>query len=204
MAQVAFFNNDGGRRYGVAVEGIEAFKTVDDLPAQVITAARQAVNKTVDRTRTAAAREIRLQVNFPATYLNPSEGRLAVSQYANGLDLSARIRARQAPTSLARFVMGAPRPLAKGGVNVSVKPGKAVFLPRAFVFPLKNGNLGLAVRTNGPKPSKAFLPKPLGNGLWLLYGPSVDQVFSTVREQIAPDAAVYLEDEFTRLMALNG
>jgi hypothetical protein len=202
MANVSFFET-GGRRYGVAIQGIEAFQTVDDLPVALITAARQAVNKTADRARTAAAREIRLQVNFPATYLNPSEGRLNVASYANGLDLTAKIRARQVPTSLARFVVGSPKPFAKGGLSVQVKPGKAAFMARAFLFPLRNGNMGLAVRTNGPKPSRAYLPKPIGNGLWLLYAPSVDQVFSAVREQIAPDAAEFMENEFNRLMALN-
>jgi hypothetical protein len=203
MAQVSFFET-GGRNYGVAIEGIEAFKTVEDLPTQIIAAARMAVNRTADRARTASARAIRLQVNFPASYLNPGEGRLNVGSYATGLDLSATIRARQDPTSLARFVVGgAKKPFAKGGVTVAVKPGQATLLSRAFIFPLKNGNVGLAVRTSGQKPARAYLPKSIGKGLWLLYGPSVNQIFQTVREDVAPEAASFMEDEFNRLMALN-
>lgn len=203
MVQVSTYDS-GGRRYGVAIEGIEGFESVEDLPQQVITAATRAVNRTADRARTASARAIRLQVNFPGNYLDPGQGRLNVVQYASSSDLSARIRGREEPTSLARFVVGGmPKPFAKGGVTVSVKPGAGALMPRAFIFPLKNGNVGLAVRTNGPKPSRAYLPKSIGKGLWLLYGPAVSQVFNTVREDIGPDQAQFMQDEFNRQMALN-
>lgn len=202
MVAVARIGGDG-RNYGIAIEGIDGIADIDQLPDQVLTAARQAVNRTVDRARTMSAQAIRLQVAFPATYLNPSEGRLAVTQYATGFDLTARIKARFDATSLARFVVGPKKPWARGGLQVQVKPGQVKFMPRAFIFPLKNGNIGMAARTNGAPPPAAFRPKPLGGGLWLLYGPSVNQVFSGVREEIAPVAADFMQAEFLRLMDLN-
>lgn len=42
----------------------------------------------------------------------------------------------------------------------------------------------------------------LGKGLYLLYGPSVDQVFRDVAKEISPDTADFLEAEFLRLVSL--
>ena len=83
-----------------------------------------------------------------------------------------------------------------------VKPGMARMLRRAFVFELKNGNRGLAMRTSGGRPLGAYRPTPLGKNLWLLYGPSVDQVFggTGVAQEISPELVDYLEHEFHRLL----
>ena len=74
---------------------------------------------------------------------------------------------------------------------------------RAFVMELRGGNRGLAIRTDGSKPRGAYKPKPIGKNLFLLYGPSVDQVFRTVSEDVAPDVADELEVEFNRLLDLK-
>jgi hypothetical protein len=194
----ATFKADAAR-YAVAVEGLDALKDIEGLDARILRNGARAINTTADYGRTASARRILAEVNFPASYLNPSEGRLAVTKRAAGTSLSAIIKGRDRPTSLARFVRGSKRPF-KPGVSVEVKPGRATFLKRAFIFPLRNGNLGLAVRTKNGPPAKAYKPKPLGRGLWLLYGPSVDQVFKSVRDEVAPDLGQRLEDEFNRLM----
>lgn len=200
MAQVSFFET-GARRYGVAISGIEAINNLDEMPASILRYARMAVNATLDKARTMARDRMLAEVNFPRSYLDPSQGRLTVVQYASELALEGRIKGREEPTSLARFVIGRPKPLQKGGLSVMVKPGQTRSLPRAFIFPLKNNNLGLAIRTDGGRaPDRAWKPKQLKGGLWLLYGPAVAQVFNEVRGEIGPSACVYMENEFNRLM----
>lgn len=169
-----------------------------------------AVNKTSERTRTKSARAIRQQVNLPASYLSPSGGRLVVAKKATTQDLTSIVRGRNRPTSLARFAAGTPR---KGaGVTVQVKPGRARHLKRAFLIRLRAGsgvtdtkfNLGLAVRL---RPGETINNKKeairSAKGLYILYGPSVGQVFAAVSEDELPEAARFLESEFLRLMDLN-
>lgn len=177
----------------------------DGDQSKIATAALRAVNKIADRARTEAAKRIREQVNLPASYLNPSQGRLTVSKKAVDGDISAVVTGRQRPTSLARFATSAG-----AGVKVAVKPGLARLLPRAFFVQLRSGaeglgNTGLAIRLpDGQRPSRAFHPTQLGaNGPWLLYGPSVDQIFKAVSQDISPLMLDQLEAEFFRLMELN-
>ncbi len=202
-------------QYVIAVEGMQTFNALDDLGSKIVRTARQTINSTIRRTRTSSAKQIRRQVNFPASYLSTSSDRLSITKFASDSDLEGRITGRSRPTSLARFIHGTPRgsggAATAGGVNVEVKPGHARRLPRAFVMKLRVGsgdgtgfNLGLAIRLrDGKKPNRAYKPVSLGKNLWLLYGPSVDQVFKAVREQVAPEAENYAAKEFTRLMELE-
>lgn len=193
--------------YALFVEGLDEIVNLDkQLDPQIVKAAYRAINATADRARTDSAEEIRRQVNFPASYLKPSQGRLLVSQRASGSSLEAIISGRRRATSLARFVTsGTP---GKKGVSVAVKPGRNVELPNAFLMRLRSGsnvdtknNLGLAIRTaKGERPNSAYKPVRVADGLWLLYGPSVDQVFKTVREDVRPDAESFLASEFYRLL----
>ena len=74
--------------------------------------------------------------------------------------------------------------------------------------PLKSGsgpitedsmNIGLAVRLkDGDAVRGKYKMKPFGKGLYLLYGPSSAQVFFTVAEDLVPDVADWLSDEYTR------
>ena len=166
----------------------------------------RAINRTVQWSRTQAAREIREQVNLPASYLSGSNGRLTITQQATSDDLSAVITGRHRPTSLARFSSNAREGFQRGA-RVTVQPGLSRFLPRAFFVPLRSGNsdtknnVGLAIRLPaGQIPSRAYKPTPLGRNTWLLYGPSVDQVFDDVAQDMSPAIAEYLEAEFLRLM----
>ena len=59
-----------------------------------------------------------------------------------------------------------------------------------------------APRRRAVFPASADKPTKLAPGLWLLYGPSVDQVFRSVASEEAPEAARFLEAEFNRLMDL--
>lgn len=197
----------------IAIEGIERFADADgNLPENVQMALVRAINRTVDRTRTRAARAVLEQVAFPASYLSPSNKRLFVSVRAKKASLQAVIEGRDSPTMLARFAKGAKvttgnqRPK-NNSVSVRVAAGGAYrAIPRAFLIRLKNNNIGLAVRTDGSAPRGAYKPREIGKNLFLLYGPSVDQALQSARtgngvyEEISPDALDFLTNEFYRQM----
>jgi len=197
--------------YVVALEGVADTRPLDSLPKQLLTAAVRAVNRTADRARTAAAREIRKQVALPPSYLSPSGGRLTVTKKANSNDLEAVITGRQRATSLATFTQGTKTP-GKAGVSVTVAPGFARFMRKAFLIRLRAGtadldtknNLGLAIRL---KPGETIQNKRqmvrLKGNLYLLYGPSVDSVFKGVRDDIGPDTSDFLATEFARLLEID-
>ena len=190
----------------------DQFDFVPEMSKDVELALVRALNKTADRGRTRAARAVRDQVNFPASYVSPSAKRLWVSQKAKKGGFEAIISGRSTATSLARFskqsaLSGGQRH--KGGtINVMVKPGRKKSIKRAFIIRLNNDNLGLAVRTNGEKPRGAYKPKPLGKNLWLLYGPSVAQALIAasdgdgIYEDMSPETLEFLEKEFNRQMDL--
>lgn len=203
--------------WGVFIEGLDELSNIPELDAQVRRAkAAQAINRTATHGRAKIADDIHDQVNFPAGYLKPSTGRLTVAQTANPNNLEARVRGRGAPTSLARFAVGNPKPGNRAGVHVMVSPGKARFMRRAFVMKLRAGsgdietksNLGLAMRLRPGETltNKRFFRRVESN-LYLLYGPSVDQIFRAgdgggVASDRADYLSDYMADEFARLIDL--
>lgn len=194
---------------GIFVEGIlnpEDLIGLDE--AKIARSAYRAINYSADRARKNSDEAIRRQINLPASYLNPNGGRLIVKERASTNSLEAVILGRHRPTSLARFVTS-DKEVGKMGLNVSVKPGNTQEMKRAFLMKLKSGNadidtknnLGLAVRLDkGQTPDKAYKPVRVSDGLFLLYGPSVDQVFKTVRGDVSPQAEQDLGREFLRLL----
>lgn len=200
-------------QFAVMVEGVESLREIRDLGPRIKIAAAQAINKVARDQRAEAARRITDQVNLPKSYVSPAGGRLVVSQQAQKESLEARITARGRPTSLARFSRGTP---GKAGVTVEVKPGQTSFMRRAFLIRLPQGstltdsrfNLGLAIRLRpGERLQNKVRQVKLDKGLYLLYGPSVQQVFLNnegkgVAADLADPTADYLEAEFTRLLAL--
>lgn len=169
----------------------------------------RAINTTSRRARAEASRQIREQVNFKPRYLSGKNGRLTETKKASESDLSAIITGRHRPTSLAYFARNA-RNSGQTGARVEVSPGSARFLPKAFFVRLRSGtdgslnNLGLAIRLRpGERPSRAYKPKKMGENLWLIYGPSIDQVFDDVADELAPESADFLGQEFLRLTDLD-
>lgn len=197
-----------------AIEGLA--KYIDSFPAAAPRAARLAINQTVQRDGLKLARKaIYAEVAFPAGYLE--QERLVPGRLASDGRLEASILGRERPTSLARFVRG---PVAlgrpKNPITVMVKPGRARVLPRAFFVPLRVGaartetvyNLGLAVRLKpGEELQKSDAAVEIEPNVFLLYGPSVAQVFQTVAQDIAPEVAKICTAEFfrqfTRLTAIG-
>lgn len=185
--------------YVVVIEGLEELRDIENLDASILRRARQAINSTLRRARTAIDRDIRQQVAFPARYLG---SRLRVTQFAKGNSLQGTISGRDRPTSLARFATSS-QPL-KRDIRVQVSPGSRKRMQRAFLMPLNGGNLGLAMRLKPGESvrNKKFMRR-VSKGLYLLYGPSVNQVFAGVADDEADNVAVMLQQEFTRLMELD-
>ena len=184
-------------------------RELEEQPAIARKAAQIAVNDTTRGSMTPLRNRMKEQVAFPPGYLN--EDRFAIRKLATEADLSATITARHRPTSLARFARGQSEGTAKrrGGVKVRVNNGGAKFLKGAFFVNLRRGrdtqdgfNLGLAIRL---KPGETLRGRrkgasgvQLADNLYLLYGPSVDQVFSDVSNSETPEIADRLQRNFIR------
>ena len=187
--------------YLILVGGIESLKDVDTLDEKIINSARIAVNKATDKARVMASEDIRSSINLGRNYLAK---RLTVVKRASGNDLEGMIRGSDNPTMLARFASTRnPRVARKaGGVTVSVKPGSAKFMKGAFLMDLGN-TVGLAIRV---KPGESLRnrknAKRVANGLYLLYGPSVNQAFRLVADDRLDDVLDILETEYNRQMDL--
>lgn len=206
--------------YAVVIEGLSALTSIDELPEQVTKNASIAVNAAIRRAYAEAGRRITKEVAFPSGYVTGVEGRLKITQFSKPEKLEGKITGRRRATSLARFARSTPKAggAKKDGISVQVTPGRAVRLKRAFFIRLRAGtnsldtksNLGIAIRLKPgqrPKGSREGA-KQIAPGLWLLYGPSVNQVFigktgSGVAQDISPDTADFLESEFLRLMDLD-
>lgn len=187
--------------YAILVEGLDHLNDLDSLNADINKWAMQATNRTAERFRTVSQRQMQEEIAFSAAYLR---SRLTVSRKATQASLEAVISGRDRPTSLARFVTRGKVGRGQSGVDLTVKPGKGQHLAGAFLINLRNGNRGLAVRlAPGKTLANSRRAKKLANNLYLLYGPSVDQVFKGVAEEIGPDALAFLEREFIRLQAAN-
>lgn len=180
-------------------------------PAAARKAARLAINDTAERKGIAALRaHMEDEIAFPSGYLTDPK-RFGVTQRASDANLEAIITARGRPTSLARFASSAAtignRRLGST-LTVRVNPSRRRALSRAFLIRLRAGqgpvtddrfNLGLAVRLRpGEVISNKVRMVPFGGGLYLLYGPSVDQVFRGVASERAGEIAGYVVDEFLR------
>lgn len=200
--------------YAVIIEGLDGLD-VENAPARVKRFASQALNRALRQTRTLAGRTMRQQIAFSSRELVGENGKLKIAQFATPSKIEGIIRGNDRPTSLTRFVKGAPTP-GRAGVTVEVKTGKRTRLARAFVLKLKNENRGLAVRlrngeslTNKKVQLRAAFSQGRRRGtasrrssdfnLYLLYGPSVDQVFDSVRDDVSPQALDFMEKEFLRL-----
>lgn len=205
--------------YFIAVEGLSAFDA-DQMGEDIRRKASIAINATVKKFRTLAARQMNQEINFGMGYLTRKQGagkpRLSI-RFAGPHSLEAAISGRDRPTSLARFVKGVrTKKRGKAGVTLEVSPGNTTTMRRAFLMGLKSGNTGLALRLKpGEKVENKHIMvqaystrtqnsrRPSDRNLYLLYGPSVDQVFRSVAEEMAVPAGEFLEKEFIRLVGAN-
>jgi len=201
----------------IVSRGLEELRDYfERLPSVAQQASVLAVNRGAQFGSTLARRETRDQVNFSASYLNAeaSDGRprLGIVKRARGDDVEAVIRGRERPTSLARFVVGSRalgRRTSGRPVRVKVKSGgSTVGMPSAWLVRLRAGkrlddevfNVGLAIRL---KPGvrinkKQFGVQSFGRNVYLLYGPSVAQVFRSVARDLSDPVSDVVVEEFVR------
>lgn len=182
-----------------ALKDVQRF--FEELPEVAEQAAVLAINETVQREgMSLIKRDMRSQVNFPPGYLEEQE-RLTVARKAQRGRLEAVIRGRDRATSLARFAAGQTPQNTRGQpVRVRVKPGSSEELKRAFIVNLNKGrSRGLAVRLRpGESLKKSRAAVPLDNNVWLLYGPSVDQVLRGVADDRVGDILGLISQKFLR------
>ena len=185
--------------YVVAVEGLDSID-LREVPDQIRRFASIAVNATARKFRTESSRRIREQIAFPAQYLDSkSTGNLKVVKNATADAMEAVIQGRFRATSMTRFIKGS-KAAGRKGVTVEVAKGQRQKMNRAFIMNLRSGNVGLAIRLKeGERIENKTRMVRMNSGLYLLYGPSVDQVFRSVAEDVKDDAGDYLEQEFIRL-----
>ena len=189
-----------------AIGGLAEF--IDAVPGAAKQAAALAMNDVTGGTGlTRYKKAMRSQIGFPAGYLEDTE-RFGQTGYATPDRLETRISARQRPTSLARFATSGT--VGQAGVSVSVKAGRSVTLKRAFMVRLRAGttlddtsfNVGIAVRV---QPGQVIRNKRdtsrmvhLAPNVYLLYAPSVDQVFKSVADTETPAVLDMMATEFFR------
>ena len=197
--------------YAFFVEGLTKLADFENLSSVITANGAMSINDTLSFARTEGARIMMTEVSFPEDYLAPAGGRFSVTRRASAGDLSGMIVARQRPTSLARFS-------ASGNAGdhpmVGVRRGKGLVVQkRAFLIKLRSGNtytrnnLGLAIRMKkGETLTKSRQGAvELEKGLYLLYGPSVDQVFRTLisgETDYIRRVGDRLESEFNRLLGV--
>jgi hypothetical protein len=207
----------------IKLEGInEALKMYD--PKKVITAARQAINRTADSTRTEASRLIREEYNIKATKLNQY---LKVETKANGNDLSATISGKGLGLALSYFDAKQAGVMAKtmrigsnkikalvtkggkrygGAVTALVKRagGRKVITGKygnkPFLAQTSSGHIGVYVRKPGTRMAnkkKEQIEQQIGPGIGGLFGSKA------IMNRIKTTVINKFKTEFNRLLDLK-
>lgn len=191
-----------------ALEDLSTY--IEGFPDAATQAARIALNDVAEGEGLAVYRKaISEQVDFGDGYL--TSDRLGVTSKARNNNLAVTITGRQRATSLARFAKGqSVQSTRRKGVRVRVKPGGGGgFMENAWLVRLRKGssisrdgfNVGLAIRL---QPGERLRNKrevksvQLDQNVYLLYGPSVDQVFRDVAVTDTPVVLEKVGNEFFR------
>lgn len=181
----------------------DAISDLVDLPTNMRKALVSAVNAVVPEAYSLSVERITDQVALTKAYV---KSRLYISQTATLQDPLAVISGRVRSTQLRRYQgtqLYAPAKLPGkrrlAGTSVRVKTGGATkVLNHAWIIKLKYGDLdakagktiGIAMRTGSGR-----------NDYRILYGPSVDQVFRDVKDEIRPEVEQMLSAEVLKQMA---
>ena len=198
--------------------GIKDFeKRLEEAETKTLRAASSALNKGADYLRKRGVEEVVKQVSLTRPYARKNLTVTERAQPKHGR-LSSTVTGRKRPTSLLRFD-GVD--LGRGkGVSVNVA-GRRRVIRRGFPMKLKGRggqgeNVGLAIRLpkNDRIKNKRIVRKPLfkdkDTGIWLLYGPSVDQIFRNATrpmqgfpDKVMPDTYEVIQKEFERAFRAN-
>lgn len=195
----------------IRIKGIDDFERyLKEQPDRARQAAMTAINDTARKSYAEAKRRIMADVNLSASYLDgrgEAEPRLKITRFAKENDLRAIITGRQRATSLRRFEAHEIRSGKKRlGVSVQVKKsGPRKTFRSGWIMKLKNGNLGLAYRAKAGEELKnrKYPAQPLSNvpNVYLLYGPSVQQLFNRIAPDMVPEVEKTLGQQFRRQFA---
>lgn len=195
----------------VEYDALEDLSTyIEGFPVAARQSARIALNDVAEGEGLAVYRKaIEEQVDFGEGYL--TSDRLGVTSKARDQNLAVTITGRQRATSLARFAKGQTvQSTRRKGVRVRVKAGGGdSLIQNAWLVRLRKGsaasrdgfNLGLAIRL---EPGERLRNKrevrsvQLDQNVYLLYGPSVDQVFRDVAVTDTPAVLEKVGQEFFR------
>ena len=170
---------------------------VEQYPEVARRAASLAVNDAAEWGANLARRKMASQVRLPADVLTGA--RFGIVQRASQVSIEAIVRASPNPLGLSRFVTGSKEPRSRNPAT-AIKPGSAPFVwKRGFLMPTPNGadGVALAVRTNGPLRSSRAA-RQIAKNLYILSGPSPNQIFMTVAKDILPALQTRLDGEFAR------
>lgn len=174
------------------------------LPELAARAASIAINDAAAEAVRLARKQIYREVAFPAGYLEGGD-RMTVSQPSTVRTLEAVVSGRDRPTSLARFIPEGTQ-VGRGGapISITVEPGQPkISISGNLRLMSFSGNRLLILKLKpGQRPKKAWKPRPIfgqGSGMWILYGPSVDQIFRAVSAGIAPAVQERAVEEFDRV-----
>jgi hypothetical protein len=187
--------------FEIETRGLEdMIAKVKEMPGDIDEALQLSINDSARLARREGAKQILEEVNYPRSYLRGEGSRLSISQFATRSNPEAVVTGRDRATSLARFATSKPKFGRQRGVKVKVSTdGATQQLHGGFFLRLNNGNVGLAVRTRkGERLRNSRAAVALGNGAYLLYGPSVNQVFQGVAADIVDRVSDNLETQFLR------
>lgn len=184
----------------VTTGGIEAFaRMLGRFEGTAKQAASLAINDVARQERTLAKRQMQAEINVPPSTFEGK--RFAVAQFANPDNLEAVITAQRRPLNLSRFITSRTPKAGKGGrkgLELQVKKGgSARVLPGSFLIPGPSGGFGLAIRSKVPL-RKSRAARQIRPGLYILSGPSVNQMFGIIAPRREKPAAGTLEREFLR------
>lgn len=169
-------------------------------------AAVMAVNDTADWARVRIKRQMQSEVNLGETAFG--KGKFGITRRANPADLQAIVSASRQPYSLSRFKTDTPEFGPKAGpVKVRIKAGgSTVTLKRAFYLRAPNGAVGIAVRSKQPLDNSRGARRVKGTDIYVLFGPSPDQLMRRLAPDSVPAVENYLNREFSRqiVRVING
>lgn len=203
----------------VDTSGIANFRDfLVDFPKATPRAMSIAINDTMKKIVLPRGRELmREQVRFDASYLERKD-RFSVAEYATPASLIGWVEGRDRPTSLGRFsdVRGQIPQRGEPWIpvsNIEVHPGAVKLVGastrgKMYLIPLKrgtedSGNAGLAIRLRkGERVEniREFNPIEIFPNVFILYGPSIDQVFQSVAVDLMPEVRDFMQQEFYRQM----
>jgi hypothetical protein len=153
-----------------------------------------------DTARLARARlKAQMQVEIRLTESAFTGKRLYVAEYANPTRLQATVRGDKQGYSLSRFSVDKPVRLARSPLLQIKLGGESVRVDRGFFLPAPNGALGLAVRTKGPLTKGKG--RKVGKNLYILFGPSPDQMMKRLAPALVPSIQQHVRAEFNRQIA---